>query len=117
MYDSADPLHGWSTTDVANTSSGPAVEDIYGKLFYHIRASLRAFLLRLSNLQASFQLLQLNAAELPNHLEPSSFSRIEVSTWIKARWVATDTRRTGIEYLRQRISQNTSHNLPHGTSA
>ena len=78
MHDNADPLNGWSLKEVQNTSSGPAANDIYGKLFYHVRTVLRAFLLRVSGLQVSFQLFQLDASELPDHLGAGSFSRIEV---------------------------------------
>lgn len=78
MHDNADPLNGWSSKDVEECSSGPATADIYGKLFYHIRAVLRAFLLRFSGLQVNFRLLQLDASDLPNYLERGSFSRIEV---------------------------------------
>lgn len=78
MQDSADPLHGWSSKDVADCSSGPANADIYGKLFYHVGAMLRAFLLRLSDLQVSFALFQMDACDLAEHMEGSSFSRIEV---------------------------------------
>lgn len=78
MYDNADPLHGWSLMDVEDSSNGPAAADIYSKLFYHVRAVLRAFLLRLSGLQVSFRLFQVDASDLPNHLEDGSFSRIEV---------------------------------------
>ena len=56
MHDNADPLNGWSSKDVDDSSSGLAAADIYGKLFYHVRAVLRAFLLRLSDLRASFRL-------------------------------------------------------------
>ena len=78
MRDNADPLNGWSLKDIEHTSSGPAAADIYGKLFYHVRTVLRAFLLRLSGLQVSFQLYHLDASDLLNHLEGSSFNRIEV---------------------------------------
>ena len=78
MKDNADPLHGWSLKEVEDSSSGPATSDIYGKLFYHVRAVLQAFHLRLSGLQVSFRLFQVDASDLPNHLKDGSFSRIEV---------------------------------------
>ncbi|KFY76437.1 hypothetical protein V499_03938 [Pseudogymnoascus sp. VKM F-103] len=79
IRDNADPLNGWSLKEVEDNSSGAASNDIYGKLFYYLRTKLRAFVLRLSDLQVSFRLFQLNASDLPNHLESSSFSRIEVA--------------------------------------
>jgi hypothetical protein len=78
MRDNADPLYGWSLKEVEDSSSGPAAADIYGKLFYHVHAVLRAFLLRLSDLQVSFRLFQADASDLPDYLEGGSFSRIEV---------------------------------------
>ncbi|OBT80489.1 hypothetical protein VF21_00845 [Pseudogymnoascus sp. 05NY08] len=79
IRDNADPLNGWSLKEVEDCSSGPASNDIYGKLFYYLRTELRAFALRLSDLQISFWLFQMNASDLPNHLETSFFSRIEVA--------------------------------------
>lgn len=79
MNDNADPLHGWSSDEVADTSSGPATADIYGKLFFYIRGMLQSFLGRLPNQRLSFELFQVDAACLPDHLENNSFSRIEVS--------------------------------------
>ncbi|KAI9679628.1 MAG: hypothetical protein M1829_001590 [Trizodia sp. TS-e1964] len=79
MHDDANPLNGWPSKEVEDTSSGAAKADIYGKLFYHVRAVLRAFLLRLSGLQVSFRLLQSDASELYQHVESDSFNRIEVS--------------------------------------
>ncbi|KFY35595.1 hypothetical protein V494_05774 [Pseudogymnoascus sp. VKM F-4513 (FW-928)] len=79
IRDNGDPLNGWSLKEVEDTSSGPARNDIYGKLFYYVRIELRSFILRLSNSQISFCLFQEDASELPNHLKTGSFSRIEVS--------------------------------------
>lgn len=78
MTDSADPLDGWYSKDVAETSHGPATADLYGKLFFHIRSTLRSFLARLSDSPVTFQIFQVDVAELPRHLEPGSFGRIEV---------------------------------------
>ncbi|KAL6789236.1 hypothetical protein J3E68DRAFT_444094 [Trichoderma sp. SZMC 28012] len=92
MADDADPLQGWSLKDVEDTSSGPATADIYGKLFYHIRAELRAFLDRLSDMQVSFRLLCVDFKDqLGYFLERDSFSRIEVSNM-------SDNCFTGIHY-------------------
>lgn len=78
MTDNADPLNGWSSEEVADTSSGATTADIYGKLFY-IRRLLRPFLDRLSSLNISFKVLQIDVSSLPDHLEADAFSRIEVS--------------------------------------
>ena len=78
MHDNANPLQGWSSKEVEDSSSGLAAADIYGKLFFYVRSVLRAFILRLSGLQISFRLFQVDASELLDHLEGDSFSRIEV---------------------------------------
>ncbi|RLL98932.1 hypothetical protein CFD26_107683 [Aspergillus turcosus] len=87
IKDSADPLHGWSSEEVADTSSGPATADIYGKLFFYIRGMLQSFLGRLPSLKLSFEVFQVDAACLPDHLENNSFSRIEVSNISDAAWL------------------------------
>lgn len=79
MNDSADPLNGWFSKEVADTSSGPASADIYGKLFYYIHGLLRSFLDRLSSLNISFKIFQLDVTLLPDHIEDNTLTRIEVS--------------------------------------
>jgi len=83
LHDNADPLNGWSLNEVENRSSGPATADNYGKLFYHVREMLRTFVLRLSDLQISFRMLHVDASSLLDHLEESTFSRIEVRLYLK----------------------------------
>jgi hypothetical protein len=78
MKDNADPLNGWSPEEVADTSSGAATADIYGKLFFYIRGMLQSFIGRLSSLNLSFKLFQVDVSSLPDHLENNAFSRIEV---------------------------------------
>ncbi|EQL01827.1 MYND finger family protein [Ophiocordyceps sinensis CO18] len=87
MTDSADPLDGWYSKDVAETSHGPATADLYGKLFFHIRSTLRSFLARLSDSPVTFQIFQVDVAELPRHLEPGSFGRIEASNLADNCWL------------------------------
>jgi hypothetical protein len=85
MLDNADPLHGWSSKEVEDCSAGPATADIYGKLFYHVRAMVRAFVVRLSSSQVTFRLFQMDATDLAkNHLESNSesFDRIEVRSFL-----------------------------------
>ena len=62
--------------DVANTSSGFATADIYGKLFYYIRGLLRSFLDRLSSSTISFKLFQLDVKFLHEHLASDTFNRV-----------------------------------------
>ncbi len=88
MTDMADPLDGWSQTDVLQTSSGPASADIYGKLYYMVRALLKSFLGRISGLDISFRYYRLDAIDLPEYLEKKTYSRVEVR--IRSRRVAID---------------------------
>jgi hypothetical protein len=124
MRDNADPLNGWSTNEVEDTSSGPATADIYGKLFYHVRAVLRAFLLRLSGLQVSFRLFQVDASDLPDYLKAGSFSRIEVRRYSRLGYVLifqssvnANPLLVGLQYFGRRISWNTSHDCLNGALA
>lgn len=79
MKDNADPHHGWSLEEVSNTSSGAATADTYGKLFFYVRGVLESFLNRILDLRVSFRLLNLDASDLPDHLDNDCFSRIDVS--------------------------------------
>lgn len=83
LHNNADPLNGWSLREIESSPSGPASADIYGKLFYYLRAQIQEFLLRLSDLEVCFRLFQVNAADLPDHLESDSFSRIEVRMYLE----------------------------------
>jgi hypothetical protein len=83
MRDNANPISGWSLKDVEASLSGPASADINGKLFFYVCAVLRDFLSRLSNLQVSFRIFQVDATKLPDDLEDGSFSRIEVRWHLK----------------------------------
>lgn len=80
MPDNADPLSGWSSKAVHETSIGPAKADLYGKLFVYLRQLLRAFLHRLScKQQLSFCMYNVDASVLGDYVEAGSCSRIEVS--------------------------------------
>lgn len=117
MRDSADPLHGWSSEEVERTSSGPAIADIYGKLFYHIRANLKNFLLFSHRLQVSFRLFQVNASKLLDHLGAEYFSRIEVRQ--HEAIPIPDCQQiiihfVGFEHFRRRISRTSFNNWSDG---
>ncbi|KAF4438482.1 hypothetical protein F53441_12776 [Fusarium austroafricanum] len=79
LHDMADPLAGWSAKDVEATPIGHATSDIYGKLFYHIKYTIKSFLERISNLSLAIRLLNVDARHLPAHLGPERFDRIDVS--------------------------------------
>ncbi|KAK2829922.1 hypothetical protein FQN49_007126 [Arthroderma sp. PD_2] len=87
MMDNADAHTGWPSEEVANTSSGAATADIYGKLFFYIRRMLLSFFGRLSDLSVSFKLFQVDVCSLPSHLAEKTFSRIEVSNISDVFWL------------------------------
>lgn len=79
MTDGADPRNGWSAEEVAKTSSGAASNDIYGKFYRFILGEIRRFVKRISTLDLSLEMLQVDALSLPKYLQGRLFSRIEVS--------------------------------------
>jgi hypothetical protein len=87
MPDNADPRHGWPAEEVEDTSTGRATADIYGKLFFYLRGKISAFLMRLHSIDASFKLLQVDAASISDYADPASFSRIDVSNISDYGWL------------------------------
>ncbi|RAL12396.1 uncharacterized protein BO97DRAFT_424484 [Aspergillus homomorphus CBS 101889] len=81
MTDRPDPLHGWSLKEVLSTSSGAATADIYGKLYFHLRRLLDAFLNRMSDAKLTFEFHHKDTSLLVDHLDRNSFDRIEGS-WV-----------------------------------
>jgi hypothetical protein len=78
MSDLADPIDGWPLSEVRSTSTGPASDDLYGKLYYHIRNVMASFRSRLQGHECQLQLYDVNAAELPKYIRDLRFDRIEV---------------------------------------
>ncbi|PHH78981.1 hypothetical protein CDD80_5922 [Ophiocordyceps camponoti-rufipedis] len=87
LLDDADPSSGWYSKDIAETSSGPASSDLYGKLYYHVRETVQAFIGRIAGGQVSFRLLNLDAADLVDHVNGEHFSRIEISNLADTSWL------------------------------
>ncbi|GKZ30148.1 hypothetical protein AbraIFM66950_008007 [Aspergillus brasiliensis] len=87
MPDNADPRHSWPAEEVERTPSGTATADLYGKLFFYLRSTISSFLSRLRHVNTSFKLLHMDATSLPDHLEPESFSRIDVSNISDGGWL------------------------------
>ena len=78
MKDSADPIQGWYRTDFGVANFGPATNDIFGRLFHGLKSVLTSFYDRTSSNRCNFQLLNVDAIELPPLLEKERFARIEV---------------------------------------
>ncbi|KAL4799456.1 hypothetical protein BDV19DRAFT_385224 [Aspergillus venezuelensis] len=89
MKDDSNPLNGWSPEEVAAMSVEPAISDIYGKLFFHLRETLHKFIDRLRGSKVSFMLFQLDVEDLTDALEEDSFDRIEVSNICDLQYLNT----------------------------
>lgn len=79
MKDSADPLDGWNPNEILSIDIAPATNDVYGKLFCYLTSLLTSFHRRLASHGAKFQLVNVNATDLPDQLGALRFARIEVS--------------------------------------
>jgi len=73
-------LSGWPIADVAATATS-ATNDWYGKLFVYLQDVVCKFLRRLKDVKVDLQLLNIDAKDLPDHLERDTFARIEVCTF------------------------------------
>lgn len=90
MLDSADPCHGWSCPDVLQTYAGPASNDLYGRLYAHVKKNLANFHRRISNHDIHLQLHHRNAIHLPQVLNAGSFARIETSNISKNSYLGVE---------------------------
>ncbi|KAF5649812.1 uncharacterized protein FTJAE_776 [Fusarium tjaetaba] len=75
----SDPCDGWSPKDLEETDNGPATSDIDGKLFTHLRSMLKSFTSRIASTTISFQLLNIEATKLIDHLNEGSFDLSNIS--------------------------------------
>ncbi|PFH56468.1 hypothetical protein XA68_16469 [Ophiocordyceps unilateralis] len=87
LLDDADPSTGWYSKDIAETSSGPASADFYGKLYFLVRATIQSFIRRMAGGQVSFRLLNWDVAELIERIKGETFSRIEISNLADTSWL------------------------------
>lgn len=79
MKDDADPLSGWSLSEIVAQNTGRASNDLYGKLYSHLYQLLASFRHSLRARSFSFNLLNIDASLLPVTLPPGTlFDRIEV---------------------------------------
>ncbi|PYH42140.1 uncharacterized protein BP01DRAFT_405627 [Aspergillus saccharolyticus JOP 1030-1] len=106
MSDNADPMQGWSLEKVLDTSSGAATADYYGKLYFHLRELLGAFLDRTAGAQISFQICNLDSTRLCSLLRHHSFSRIDISNTPDMSWRGTYRLLRRIAPLLRSPSQN-----------
>ncbi|KAJ5928510.1 hypothetical protein N7466_007466 [Penicillium verhagenii] len=77
-----DPLDGWNPTEVFNIWSGPAINDIYGKLWIYLGSVLVRFFNRVKDLNVTFKVLNSRFEALPWALGDTKFDRIDTSNII-----------------------------------
>ncbi|KAG0156690.1 hypothetical protein PDIDSM_3871 [Penicillium digitatum] len=88
MNDKADPLDGWPIREVARVRT-MAKEDLYGKLYIYLRRVFQQFLDRLGMIEIDFELLNMNAVQLPETLQENKYARIEASNITDAGYLGT----------------------------
>ena len=77
MDDKADPLNGWPIREVAQVRT-MAKEDLYGKLYIYLQHVFQKFLDHLAKIEIYFDLLNMDAIQLPEILQENKYARIEV---------------------------------------
>jgi hypothetical protein len=85
MMDSADPFDGWDLGYVLQSSYGSANNDMYGKLFNHLRDLLSSFIRQVASRRIAFELFNTDVNDLPRQLGSRQFARIEV-IFERMRW-------------------------------
>ncbi|RDA90834.1 hypothetical protein CP533_1556 [Ophiocordyceps camponoti-saundersi (nom. inval.)] len=87
----SEPSAGWYSKDIAETSSGPASADMFGKLYYHVRSVIQSFIRRTAAGQVSIRLLNSDITELvdrlpgetfKNRVSPSQVSNVADTLWL-----------------------------------
>ncbi|KIW22047.1 hypothetical protein, variant [Cladophialophora immunda] len=78
MMDSADPFDGWDLRSVLQRSYGSATNDMYGKLFNHLRDLLSSFARQAASRKMAFELFNADVNDLPRQLGSRQFARIGV---------------------------------------
>ncbi|KNG89153.1 hypothetical protein ANOM_002986 [Aspergillus nomiae NRRL 13137] len=83
MPDSADPLQGWTLTEILRPSYG-AKHDLYGQLYVSLKRNLHSFCERLHTLKLSICLFKQDAMDLPDKLatlrgRETFYDRIELA--------------------------------------
>lgn len=73
------PLESWDLREVLATDAGVPRNDLYGKLFFHVRGLFEKFIVRLQSLKVDFDIHMCEGADLPRQLAGIRFDRIVVS--------------------------------------
>lgn len=78
LDEESEPYNGWYMADILKVRNSGAVNDVYGKLFRMLEVLLVDVKHRLVANGAAFEMHNMDTAQLPNVLAPSTFARIEV---------------------------------------
>ncbi|KAJ5501693.1 hypothetical protein N7453_006510 [Penicillium expansum] len=88
MDDKAEPLDGWPIREVVRVRT-MAKEDLYGKLYIYLQRVFQKFLDHLARIEINFELLNMDAIQLPETLQENKYTRIEVSNITDAGYLGT----------------------------
>ncbi|GAW19318.1 hypothetical protein ANO14919_088040 [Xylariales sp. No.14919] len=79
LHDTADPADGWPTKSFLEFPTGPAKNDVYGKLHYYLKHLFKKFHGRIRSLPIELNLSCFDLEYLPLCLTEKYFDRIQVS--------------------------------------
>jgi hypothetical protein len=84
-----DPFDGWSLPEILDRP-GRTQNDLYGKLYFHIKDQLLKFHRQLRNRRHDFQLLSIDAMDLRSRpcISSVSFARIETANRVDTAYLA-----------------------------
>ncbi|KAK6202237.1 hypothetical protein LQW54_008950 [Pestalotiopsis sp. IQ-011] len=75
-YARINPLESWDLREVLATDAGVPRNDLYGKLFFHVRGLFEKFIVRLQSLKVDFEIHLCKGADLPKQIAGIRFDRI-----------------------------------------
>ncbi|KAJ5540860.1 hypothetical protein N7494_005936 [Penicillium frequentans] len=105
-----EPVRGWSPQVVDEIRNGGAENDIYGKLFFHLRQLLSNSLSRMSTMKNTIQILHMAPLDLPHQLNGTTFDRIDTSWLADPHWYGM---KTVISYFNHLLPSKQAN--PHAT--
>lgn len=72
-------MESWDLREVLATDAGVPRNDLYGKLFFHVRGLFEKFIVRLQSLKVDFDIHMASPLDLVKSLAGLKFDRIMVS--------------------------------------
>ncbi|EGP86268.1 uncharacterized protein MYCGRDRAFT_86714 [Zymoseptoria tritici IPO323] len=110
LHDEDDPLNGWDWGEIMRTDSGPATNDLYGKLYFLLSEKLARFVRRIRSGPFHFHFHSRDAAILPKVFTNIRFARIETSNIVDEYYLGTRSTVWLLGGLLEEVAQN-----PHAT--